>query len=160
MIYGIDPAGRGVAVFAIDSTHAAAYVLEVERTNRGQEIRELHDKLGKLLQRDPEPIVFVEAPVVAGARNLQTTIQLAQTVGMVMALPHRTYQVAIGSWKAATVGRGDASKESVSDWLREAYPEYHSLCDGNGDLVDAAAICVYGRQLTEKKLDLSGSGHT
>jgi Holliday junction resolvasome RuvABC endonuclease subunit len=93
-------------------------------------------------------LAVVEAPVVAGARNLQSTIKQALVVGAVLAAIQEwgfaTHTVAISSWKKSVVGHGGSTKEAVAAWLREAHPVLGALCGRDQDLIDAACIYLYG----------------
>lgn len=101
----------------------------------------------------PEDIVYVESPVLAGARNIQSTIKVAAAYGAVLAAVNaahaRAVEVAVSSWKLATVGRGNASKDDVGDWLHVQHPSVHTECAGDQDLMDAACIALYA-ELTER----------
>ena len=96
-------------------------------------------------------MAIVEAPVVAGARNLQSTIKVAKTVGLVETLlaPHVSdiHAVAVSSWKSKVVGHGHASKEDVVTWVDAHLPEMTGLCSGSQDLYDATCIALYGETL-------------
>ena len=105
--------------------------------------------LDELIRYDPDPVIYVEEPVLAGVRNIRTTIIIAESVGMILALHARVHVVPVDTWKKETVGKGGVSKDDVAKWLSEEYPEYAALCGHDQDLTDAAAIFVYGRALEE-----------
>lgn len=83
--------------------------------------------------------LYVEAPVVAGARNIQSTIGIAETVGMVLSLGYPATLVAISTWKKVVVGKGNATKEEVAEW----YERTGGSLRGQ-DFYDSSAICAYG----------------
>lgn len=85
--------------------------------------------------------LYVEGAVVAGARNIQTTIGIAETVGMVLSLGYPATLVPISSWKQRVIGSGNATKEDVERWYRGV----GGTLKGQ-DFYDAAAICAYGVQ--------------
>lgn len=91
---------------------------------------------------------FVEEPLVAGARNLRTSLLMAQAVGALMVGLTTTkggcYQVPVSRWKKETVGNGSASKKDVALWLSDTHPEYAAACDGSQDYADACCIALYG----------------
>lgn len=154
MIYGLDPGVRKLALFGVPyETGDPSYVhwsFSVPNLGRGFEVTHMRCMLERYLAQDPEPIIFCEEPVVAGRRNLRTTIQIAETVGMVLALDHPVYLVPVSSWKKETTGSGTATKDRVSEWLREEYEQYFSACEGNQDIIDAAAIAAYGRNVVNR----------
>lgn len=121
--------------------------IQVPKGPRGQELRGLSFVLQALLAQDESPILFCEEAVVAGARNLRTSLQISQTVGVVLASTALSYLVPVSTWKIETVGKGNADKSSVMNWLRVGYSGYFASCDGNQDIADAAAIAIYGRDV-------------
>lgn len=152
MIWGIDPASKKVAMFTDDQGLIRAHVREVSRTNRNDELLGLRHWMESLLQYDPDPVLYCEEPVVAGARNLRSTILVAETVGMILALNARVNMVPVSSWKKGTVGNGNATKDQVTEWLKREHSGYASYCRDtqqreSQDLRDAAAIYIYGRGL-------------
>jgi hypothetical protein len=94
---------------------------------------------------------FVEAPVIAGARNIQSTIKQALVNGAVLAAIQEhnieCVHVAPGIWKKAVVGHGHADKIKTALWCAEYHPDLYKSIERDQDLVDAAAIFVYGQQL-------------
>lgn len=148
-IFGIDPAARSVAVFGTSGRHAPCWgvKLTTAKANRDRELKDLRRQLEEMVRFMAEAI-FIEEPVVAGARNIRSTILIAETVGMVLAIPDvPIYLVEISTWKKLTVGKGNATKDDVSSWLSREHPDYAAICEGDQDLIDAGAINVYGRQI-------------
>ena len=159
MIWGVDLGTRKLAFFALDALHTGSYVANVPVSNRGLELTDLQKQMCRILEIDPEPVIFIEEP--PKVRNMRTFLHLAQTCGMVLSYPARTYCVPVASWKKATVGKGNASKEEVASWFREEYPAHYDLCAGDQDRVDAACICLYGQEvvdLGERGFGFNGSG--
>lgn len=152
-IWGVDPASKKIAMFSGDCRGLIhRELLEVKRTDRNTELLELRRMLEYVLKYDDDPVIYCEEPVVAGARNLRSTILVAETVGVILALNARVYLVPVSSWKKATVGNGNASKDDVTVWLMREHPTYASECRDtqqreSQDLRDAAAIYLYGRDL-------------
>ncbi len=107
--------------------------------------------------------VFIEEPIVG--RGVRASLQLSQMYGAFRAelaeraRDNQVYDVPISVWKRATVGRGNAKKEDVANWLKEYNSDYYSRCDGNQDLIDATAIGYYGCGVVAQSgsLVLSGS---
>lgn len=104
--------------------------------------------------------VFLEEPVVAGVRNLRTTIKIAETAGAVIAAAcgaQGTYLVPVSSWKKGTHGSGNAGKSDVRTWLADHHPTLAAECGDDQDLVDAACVALHGRRLVERGHDI-GTG--
>jgi len=154
-IWGIDPASKKIAMFTGSKSGLdliQAELAEVPRSNRNDELMALRSKLEFVIGPDGDHVIFCEEPVVAGARNLRSTILVAETVGMILALNARVHLVPVSSWKKGTVGKGNATKDEVSEWLRREHPQYAGYCRDtkwreSQDLRDAAAIYLYGRSL-------------
>lgn len=160
MIWGADPASKSVALFGHDGYLAQCHKLTVPRTDRGKEIRGLRAELEHWIGLDENPIVFCEEPVLAGRRNIRSTILIAETVGMVLSMHAPVYLVPVSSWKKGTVGKGNATKDDVAEWLRKEHPDLSSMCGSDQDLVDAACICLYGSAISNRSVDLSGRGNS
>lgn len=145
MSVGIDCGGRKIAVVSASAGFTAVYEVKpidyVEFYTKAP--MWLRGLIGVLKELGEEDFV-VESPIVAGARNLQATIKVAQTVGLVHAVIPNCREVAVSSWKKAVVGRGNVDKAGVRQWLDTHHPELARLCDGNQDLYDAACISLYG----------------
>lgn len=158
MWIGVDVGYRKIAV----SCPRAGWVTSIDfpakkNVGRRQEVQKLASFMSdvvKMMYIDKPSWSYkavIEAPVVAGARNLQSTIKVAKTVGLVEALlaPHvmEIHAVAVSSWKSKVVGHGHASKEDVVKWVDSHLPEMTGLCEGNQDLHDATCIALYGETL-------------
>jgi hypothetical protein len=143
---GIDLGVRKVTLFQIDGT---PFGLHYE-TPKSERSTELADIAGYLQRLEAEGLLegtkWVEAPLLAGMRNIQTTIAIAQTSGTVLSSLSDTHQVPVSSWKQRTVGKGNADKSAVRAWLDEYHPKLAQLCGSNQDLYDAACIGLYGRE--------------
>lgn len=149
MIWGIDPASKSIAMVGANSLLLHVHKIQVGRSTRSAELRQMRDQFEEVMSLDDEHTIFVEEPVLAGVRNIRTTILIAETVGMILSYSRSVYVVPVASWKQKTVGDGHASKEMVGSWLKKDYETYHRLCEHDSDLVDAAAICVYGQQVMD-----------
>lgn len=146
MIFGIDVAMRRIAIAEITQPRVEVYDLK-KPIDRGQELRDMGFWLSERLEWMRGGQVFLEAPVLAGVRNIQSTIKVAQTTGAVMTVIPGVQQVAVSSWKMSTVGNGNASKSQVRDWLDRTHPDLALLCDGNQDLYDATCIALHGQAM-------------
>lgn len=126
-----------------DSLFLEQIVLKPNKMDRVQELTEIFDFCFPLINGDK---VFIEEPVVAGARNLRTSLQIAQTAGVVLLASGRgTRLVPVTSWKKGVIGKGNATKEEISAWLAQKYPKYYKMCNGDQNLVDATCIALYRR---------------
>jgi Crossover junction endodeoxyribonuclease RuvC len=93
-------------------------------------------------------IIYIEDPVVG--RNVRSTIVQAQVSGAIIAAAEcrgvPVFHANVNSWKKEVVGKGNATKPEVAEWLEKNWPEAYNLAAGDQDLIDAAAINRYGDQ--------------
>ena len=153
-IVGIDLGLRSAYLASIDSDGMLdldAIVLKPKKCSRDHELSDIYLGVTQFIlgQNQSKPIsVRIEAPIVAGVRNLQTTIGIAQTSGAVLlacyGIPNE--MVAVAQWKKATVGKGNATKDDVARWLQRKHPIYFEQCAGDQNWIDATCIALYGGQ--------------
>lgn len=139
---GIDCGVRKVALVDLDRGVFFEYEIAMERP-RGEQLVKIADALQPHRNTDGSA-VWVEAPIVAGARNLQASLKIAQVTGVAHSVMDNSHEVAVSSWKMAVVGNGRASKEEVRAWLEENHPDLYRLTHHSQDLIDATCIALYG----------------
>ena len=148
-VIGVDLGLRSAYFATIDSDgelELSSVIYKPKKAPRHIELQGIGHEAGALFNAYWQPMVVIESPIVAGVRNLQTTIGIAQTHGVVLSSCRSTTpeQVAVAQWKKATVGRGNANKDDVSRWLQQRYPIYHEQCAGDQNWIDATCIALYG----------------
>lgn len=142
-VWGLDLGVRSLYVAHIDDGRLSLYShnsLRIHKQPRYVELAVLREWLGSF---SPAGSWFVEEPPLAGSRNLQTFLHLAQVSGVVASCTPATL-VPVSAWKKGTVGNGAAGKELVAHWLRARFPDYYRQCDGDQNLIDATCIALYG----------------
>lgn len=147
-IVGVDLGVRSVYMAAAAEGEGLAMHAATLRRNpkveRHEELQQLAKEVSNFLL--PDDLLVVEEPIVAGARNLRTALQMAQTAGMVLTVaPAQVKLVAVAQWKKATVGKGNSDKTAVAMWLAAHHPEAFMAAAGDQNLIDAMCICLYGR---------------
>jgi Holliday junction resolvasome RuvABC endonuclease subunit len=104
-------------------------------------------------------VIFIEEPVVAGARNIRSSLLIAQVVGGMIAMSGDTtqgiYLVPVATWKKVVIGSGNASKEEVTLWLNRVHPAYAADCAGEQDFADACCLALYGVRIIDDAALLS-----
>lgn len=99
--------------------------------------------------------IFIEEPLMGN--NRKYSLNLAKMYGAVLAdlawmdgfvRVTRIVPVNVSNWKKMTVGKGNATKDMVREWLYERNSAYSGLCGNDQDRIDAAAIGIYGHGLT------------
>jgi Holliday junction resolvasome RuvABC endonuclease subunit len=139
--WGVDLGVRSIYAARLGSTFDLFSVqLPIHKHTRSEELTLLHAWI--LSTIDPDDVVFVEEPPLAGSRNPRTFLHLAQTSGVV-ASACKAQLVPVSSWKKGTVGNGSASKDLVSAWLRRVHPDLSEACSGDQNYVDATCIALF-----------------
>ena len=161
-ILGIDLSSRKLALFVIDAkTGKSVMCSTVEAPKkmkpRPEVLKYLHDSFSSDLRvgfRGGDFTVFIEHPLV-GRGGAHATIVQAQVQGVVMSTAIQfgalgVYEVNVQSWKKAVVGHGGADKDTVKSWLIDHHPALAELAGDDQDLVDAACVAIYGRDVVER----------
>lgn len=149
MIVGIDLGVRTIHV----STPSKCFTITAEKkSERHTEIINLYTQFyHRVIGPKMMAKCFVEEPVVAGARNLRSSLQIAQVSGAILATPINSYLVPVSTWKKEVVGKGNASKDEVAEWLLLNRPELYELTGGKQDHIDATCIRLYG-EIVESRI--------
>lgn len=164
VVMGVDPSSRTWAMVVLDGDQPYVFKTSVpQKIKDPQQIaRDLY-AAGLLYLTSWSPLaVYIEEPLVAGARNLQSSLKIARSVGVFMGacvaagITH-TYLIPVATWKAKVVGHGNASKDDVRAWLAGHKPEIAEICGDDQDLRDAACIALYGQGL-QRRVDAIRSG--
>lgn len=145
-VWGIDLGVRSLYVARLDDGNLDLFChnsLRIHKQDRYVELAMLRTWLGNF---PPAGRWYCEEPPLAGSRNLQTFLHLAQVSGVVACCTPATL-VPVGLWKKGTVGNGAASKDLVSRWLQRRHRGYFDQCGADQNLVDATCIALYGQTL-------------
>jgi Holliday junction resolvasome RuvABC endonuclease subunit len=98
---------------------------------------------------------FYEMPIL-GRGGFRSTIVQCFTSGAVQGAIYErqcpSYPVNVSSWKKAVVGKGNADKGQVGEFLRLRWNAIYTAAEGNQDVYDATAIALYGRQILAQGL--------
>jgi len=156
VVIGIDPASTKLAMVALssDGRYMTYYNGKLGKSG-GQScanairsvnsfVSSVQKKLGKV------QYAFIESPVV-GRGGVRSTMVQCFTSGAIQGALYEsgiTTQVAnVSSWKKSVVGKGNATKEEVAEFIRLRWNDIFATASGNQDLIDASCIALYG-QLT------------
>lgn len=98
--------------------------------------------------------VFIELPVL-GRGGPGSTIPQAQINGALMAGAQiagaEVVPVNNARAKKEVVGRGNANKDDIRVWVKEAWPSLYEKIEKDQDLCDSAMIYQYGKQTIERR---------
>lgn len=156
VIVGVDPSYRTMALVALGDQPMATKIKVPDKIKDPQKIASDLFSGGLSFMSLATPFaIYVEEPVVAGARNLRSSLKIARSVGALMgacsaAGMERVYLVPVSTWKAQVVGNGHASKDDIRTWLDSHQPEVSALCGDDQDLRDAACLALYGQGLQRR----------
>jgi hypothetical protein len=168
LIVGIDPSAKKIALVAKETVlnvqHAEAYPLYVrgqtkqtaESIHRAMEaVNDFLDHIEGLIGDAPRH-AFIETPVI-GRGGATTAMKQAYVGGVIRAcLVERgftVHEVNQSTWKAflganTRVGakgrQTEHQKANVARAVKVRWPKVQGLIAGDGDLTDAAGICLYG----------------
>lgn len=154
-IYGLDLSSRKVAIVELTEDGEGADTFTVSKmAERHDELYSLwFDVMGHMGSLEPG-WVYIESPVV-GRGGAQPTILQAQVDSIIhiaaASYDHLgCYSVNNKTWKKTIVGNGNATKSDVTQWLRSNHPSLAQLAHGDQDLVDAACVALYGREVVQR----------
>jgi hypothetical protein len=155
VIYGIDPSSKTIAVVKLtdDGVYVSSrkYVLMetagVEAVGWAFKCWRRYCATNKIGKGD---LVVIEGAVLAGARNIQSTIKIAYLNGVIQGVSRGTgatvVVVSIWEWKRTFTGSGGASKEDVAAESSRRFP----ALGNDQDLHDAAGIAVHGCEAVDR----------
>jgi Holliday junction resolvasome RuvABC endonuclease subunit len=159
-LMGVDLGVHKVAVFGWDGDIPFVYARDFAHiVPRALQLHAVADTVHDVASLHDIDTVWVEDTLVGN--NIGYSIALAECKGAVMAglAMHRDVRlVNVSSWKKAVVGRGNATKDQVKDYIGVSHGPYAPLCGDDQDLYDAACIALYGRQVVERVQQLVEPG--
>jgi Holliday junction resolvasome RuvABC endonuclease subunit len=152
-VIGIDVGIRSFAMVHLsESGFHIPMTYSVPKGSRWYELQSLSNA-AITIANDPDDICFIEEPPLAGSRNVRTALQLAQTCGALLGvIPVKCYLTSVGEWKKTVVGKGNATKEEVGEFLNAHFPELYELCSKDQNLIDATCIALYGDSIVTQFL--------
>ncbi len=164
LIAGIDLGGSKITVayFNQSGLHALSHNESMaKKASRAHRLYEAVSLTTTFHLWNETKYFFIEEPLIG--RGVRASLQIAQCAG---ALLHEigmhgngdnSMLVPVGEWKKKIVGKGNADKSYVADWLKANEYEYYERCNGNQDLIDATCIGLYGTKIVEVTRSLSFS---
>lgn len=163
LVVGVDPSARKIAIVAhqpvVLSTVVFTSVLyktpgkqTPESLAKAVEAMESFLTQVALMGHGPK-YAWVEDPLI-GRGGAVTTMKQSLVQGIVRGMLARAgftvYGVNVSTWKKDVVGNGRAEKSDVARTVKIKWPKIMPLLGGDGDLVDAAAINIFGQAVLRK----------
>lgn len=173
LVVGIDPSAKKIAFVAWSDlpaiSYAQAYTLYEKRQTRqtiasiAEAVTATKDFIAWADRVAPRGkvrrLACVENPLV-GRGGVTTTMKQAYVGGVIRAHLHladfEVSDINVSTWKKSLTGRGDAKKPDVMRVVRTAWPKIGGLIGDDGDLADAAGICLTHRDAVRRELALAG----
>lgn len=110
------------------------------------------------VDRGYKVVLYIEEPVVgrggAYATIKQSKVHGACIAGATAAGAHCA-AVNVSTWKKIVVGKGNASKVQVAQYVRKQWRILSKLAGPDQDLIDAGCIYSYARRQVESARDLN-----
>lgn len=105
---------------------------------------------------------WVEAPLVGA--SVTSTLKQAYIGGIIRARMVRAgwtvYDVNVSTWKKVVCGTGRAEKAQVQQMVGAKWPKAAQTAGSDGDILDAAAMVLYGQEVVRKASALAGPAGT
>lgn len=164
IVVGIDPASTKLAFAALYGDDHLVWILTRLGKSGGPACSRARLETEEFIQKvrrtwDGVPVAAYIESAVLGRGGVKATMVQCYTSGAVLGalydLGVATSVANVSTWKKRVVGRGNATKPEVADWLRLRWPALHAAANGNQDGYDAACIALYGQQLQRERLDES-----
>lgn len=159
LIIGLDPSSRKLAFVVTGPAIESSQVDFIRVTKIVQRCRAATDAVHRLIERyawmDGAKYVFIESPVYTARAGARSLIPQATVFGAILAAFARHHQYIVEPvnntvWKKGIVGSGNASKRDVGVAVEHLWPSIYRTIAGDQDLLDAAAIALYGKELLRK----------
>lgn len=150
LVAGIDPSLNGTAVCIVDIENLNAEIHEIRFEPGGdstKKIRELHNSLSKILNKDIDLVVIENGAYQAMSQQFT----LGKAAGAIISAIPENASIVMASpktMKKAVAGNGSASKEAVAKVVAEVL----GLENCSLDASDAAGHAILALGLKDKKL--------
>lgn len=159
LIVGVDPASTKMAIVALFADEFVVSSAPKLGKSGGQSCAKAARFTERFVQslayEANHKFAFVEAPVV-GRGGVRSTMVQCFTSGAIQGALHElgfvTEIANVSSWKKRVVGKGNATKPEVAEYLRLRWPSLYARTGGDQDLIDACCIALYGRQIVGARL--------
>lgn len=160
LVIGIDPSSKHIALVArqpVTKTLAVAKYDLREKKNSPYKpevaaeakyaIEAFLDSVSRMAAPRAGKLVFLEDPLV-GRGGVRATMVQSFVSGVIQAVfvqaGFDVKLVNVKTWKRVVCGNGNATKEQVARVIGTKWPKAHRSAAGDQDIIDAAAICLYG----------------
>lgn len=160
LIYGIDPSSRKLAVVygVLGKENESKFLTKKLPQEKPEACSLAYEWIKGLLESTKgdtsvkDIYVFIELPVL-GRGGAGSTIPQAQINGALLAGAFSTGANVIPvnnvRAKKEVIGKGNANKDAIKDWLSVAWEGMYKQVANDQDLCDSAMIYTYGKQVVQ-----------
>jgi Holliday junction resolvasome RuvABC endonuclease subunit len=157
VVIGVDPSSRKLAavISVIGDEPNVRYLTKALPQDKPVACLMAFEWMRALIEEESkrgEVCVFIELPVF-GRGGPGSTIPQAQINGAIIAGAQiagaDVSLVNNARVKKEVVGKGNASKDDIRVWVKEAWPKLYAKIEKDQDLCDSAMIYVYGKRTVE-----------
>lgn len=165
VIIGVDPSSRKLAaiVSVMDDEPNVQHVTKALPQDKPVACLMAFEWMRNLVESNSERgevHVFIELPVF-GRGGPGSTIPQAQINGALQAGAHVAGGVVTSvnnaRAKKEVVGRGNANKDDIRVWVKEAWPVLYAKIERDQDLCDSAMIYQYGYKALQRRNKMAKS---
>lgn len=158
VVIGIDPSSAKLAAVLSAVGDEPGATLHVKRLpkDKPEACQVAFEWVTELVQSVPmdDVYVYIEYPVLGrggpGSTIPQALINGALQAGARMA-GATVYSVNNAHCKKVVIGRGNANKDDIRAWVKEAWPALYEKIGKDQDLCDSAMIYVYGKRVVARR---------
>lgn len=162
---GVDPSSRKLAIvysYMGDEKNVKFQTKKLPQ-NKPESCSIAHEWIKGIIESLPieteKVYVFVELPVM-GRGGIGSTLPQAQVNGAFLAGAYMAGATVIPvnnmTVKKQVVGKGNASKDDVKEWLRQSWLKHYEKVGTDQDLCDASMIYVYGVKKVKLRVRIQG----
>ena len=155
-IAGIDYGTRRVAItfFIHENGLTESFMYELDLSGSNDHVKDmavLSEYATDLFTKHNPSFVAIEQPIQGMSKNVRVGLLMGMSAGALSVAASRSgaevAMVAPATWKKTVIGRGNADKQAVSEWLETTYPGLFERCNKSQDLVDATCIALHAQKV-------------
>ena len=143
-IVGLDADSKKIAIVCFNNNQLLYHELLISHSKDAkQRLYDLIMLFERQIKAIKPQIVYIEEAIFI--QNFKTSRAIAEVIGNIKVVLSKykiDYEtVPVNSWKKAIIGKGNASKDEVREFILNKYPDLEG-CEQ--DIFDATAICLFG----------------
>ncbi|AYQ99295.1 holliday junction resolvase [Brevibacterium phage Cantare] len=158
VVIAVDPSTKKIAMaIQVPGREVELRIISLPGNDLSRKCARTHTKFKRVIkeyQAYGKVYVIVEAPVV-GRGGAKPTIMQSKINGALQASGIIAGAVMLEdannqSWKKEIVGKGNAGKPKVAEWLQQNRPKLYAMTGKDQDLIDACVILEFGMKIANR----------